>query len=104
MRERLADRRPIELFDFESVGLKFTAGIGRYPDGRLAEIFCDNHKADSTVGTLVRDAAIILSFAIQHGADAESIRRALCRDSAGRALGPLGEILDRVLKHERADT
>ena len=34
-----------------------------------------------------RDAAIILSFALQHGADAEAIRRARCRDSQGRPLG-----------------
>jgi ribonucleoside-diphosphate reductase alpha chain len=98
-RERLADRGTIELIDFESMGLRFTAGIGRYPDGRLAEVFCDNHKAGSAVGTLVRDAAIILSFALQHGADADAIRRGLCRDSAGRALGPLGEILDLIMEH-----
>jgi ribonucleoside-diphosphate reductase alpha chain len=98
-RERLADRRDCELITFESMGLRFTAGVGRYPDGRLSEIFIDNHKAGSAIGTLVRDLAIAFSFAVQHGADAQAIRRALCRDSAGRALGPLGEILDRVLKN-----
>ena len=63
------------------------------PRGQISELFL-NHKAGSSVGTLVRDLAIVFSFAVQHGADAQAIRRALCRDSAGRALGPLGEILD----------
>jgi hypothetical protein len=31
---------------------------------------------------------------IQHGADLEVIRRALMRDSTGRASGPLGQLLD----------
>jgi ribonucleoside-diphosphate reductase alpha chain len=97
-RERLPDRRHIELIDFESMWLRFTAGVGRNDDGRLAEIFIDNHKTGSSIGTLVRDAAIVLSLALQHGADAESIRRSLSRDSSGCALGSLGEILDRVLK------
>jgi ribonucleoside-diphosphate reductase alpha chain len=77
-------------------GLKFTAGVSRYPDGRIAELFLDNHKAGSSIGTLVRDLAITFSFAVQHGADPEAIRRALCRDSQGRALGPLGAVLDLI--------
>ena len=97
-RERLPDRRPSELFDFQAMDLRFTASISRYPDGRVAELFCDNHKAGSQIGTLVRDAAILLSFALQHGADIEAIRRALCRDSSGRALGPIGEALDIIAR------
>ena len=95
-RERPPDRRPSELFDFQAMDLRFTASISRYPDGRIAELFCDNHKAGSQIGTLVRDAAILLSFALQHGADIEAIRRALCRDSSGRALGPIGQALDLI--------
>jgi ribonucleoside-diphosphate reductase alpha chain len=98
-RTHLPDRRDCELITFESGGMRFTASIGRYPDGRVSELFLDNHKAGSTIGTLVRDMAIVFSFAVQHGADSESIRRALCRDSAGRALGPLGEILDLILEN-----
>jgi hypothetical protein len=83
-------------FDFQSMGIGFTASVSRFPDGRLAEVSMDNHKAGSAVGTLVRDSAIILSFALQHGADPEAIRRALCRDSQGRPLGPLGVALDKL--------
>ena len=96
-RERLPDRRASEVFDFEAMGLRFTASISRSPDGRVAELFLDNHKAGSAIGTLVRDSAIILSFALQHGANIEAIKRALCRDSQGRALGPIGEALDQII-------
>src|SRR6516164_22561 len=96
-RERLPDRRASEVFDFEAMNLRFTASISRYPDGRISELFVDNHKAGSGIGTLVRDAAIIFSFAVQHGAAADAIRRALGRDSNGHALGPIAEALDQIL-------
>jgi hypothetical protein len=95
-RQRLPNRRASELFTFESMELRFTASVSRYPDGRIAELFCDNHKAGSAIGTLVRDSAIAFSFAVQHGADAEKIRKALCRDSQGRPQGPLGAALDLI--------
>jgi|SRR6516165_5283893 hypothetical protein len=95
-RERLPNRRSSETFSFELNGLRFTATVSRFPDGRISELFLDNHKAGSAIGTLVRDAAIIFSFAVQHGADADAIRHALCRDSQGRALGPIGQALDII--------
>jgi hypothetical protein len=97
-RERLPNRRPSETFSFELNGLRFTATVSRFPDNRVSELFVDNHKAGSAVGTLVRDAAIIFSFAVQHGADIETIRHALCRDSQGRALGPIGQALDLIAR------
>jgi hypothetical protein len=97
-RERLPDRRASESFTFEIDGLRFTATVSRFADGRLGELFLDNHKAGSQIGTLVRDGAIILSFALQHGAEPERIRQALARDSQGRALGPIGVALDLLLQ------
>ena len=40
---------------------------------------------------------LTFSIAIQHGADPEVIRRALCRDSQGNASGPLAKALDIIL-------
>jgi hypothetical protein len=59
-RQRLANRRVSEFLEFESLGMRFTASASRYSDGRLGD-----HKAGSAIGTLVRDSAIILSFALQ---------------------------------------
>lgn len=53
----------------------------------------DGLRIVANTGGEARDAAIILSFALQHGADIDEIR-ALCRNSAGRALGPIGQALD----------
>jgi ribonucleoside-diphosphate reductase alpha chain len=96
-RERLPDRRPSVSFTFEVGGLRYTASFSRYPDGRLGEVFLSNHKSNSAADTNARDSAIALSFALQHGADPDVIRRALCRDSQGRASGPLAQALDLIL-------
>jgi hypothetical protein len=93
-RERLPNRRSSENFTFEFDGLRFTATVSRFADGRVGELFLNNHKAGNQVDTNARDGAILLSFALQHGADVEAIRKALCRNSQGRALGPLGTALD----------
>lgn len=93
-RERLPNRRASESFSFEANGLRFTATVSRFDDGRVAELFLSNHKAGNQADTYVRDAAILLSFALQHGADLDAIGRALCRDGQGRALGPIGTVID----------
>jgi hypothetical protein len=105
-RERLPTRRRCETFDFDivtgSATLHYKATIGFYSDGRVGELFLNNHKSNSTADTNARDAAIALSFALQHGADLEDIRKALCRETDGRASGPLGTALDIIAK-ERAN-
>jgi hypothetical protein len=96
-RRRLPNRRPGETFELEAGGLHYLCTVGRFPDGSLGELFLNNHKSNSGADTVARDSAIVFSFAIQHGADPEVIRRALCRDSKGRASGPLGAALDIIM-------
>jgi ribonucleoside-diphosphate reductase alpha chain len=96
-RQRLPFRRPSESFTFELGGLRFTATVGRFEDGRLAELFINNHRCNSAADVNARDSAIVLSFALQHGADAEAVRKALSRNGQGHALGPLGVALDLLL-------
>jgi len=96
MRRRLPDRRGSETFSLQCAGLDYTATISRFDDGRLGEIFLSNHKAGSHADTAARDAAITCSIALQFGADLQTIRKALCRDSHGAASGPLGVALDML--------
>jgi hypothetical protein len=96
-RKRLPNRRPAESFNLEASGLRYTCTVGWFPDGRLGELFLNNHKSNSSADTAARDSAIVFSIAIQHGADPEKIRRALCRDSQGCASGPLGTALDIIM-------
>ena len=100
-RERLPNRRASATFDFEVAGLHYTATFARFADGRLGEIFLANHKTNSTADIDAHDAAIAFSVAVQHGADPEVIRRALCRDSDGKASGPLGAALDIIALRTR---
>ena len=95
-RRRLPNRRRSENLTFELDGLKYTATFSRLSDGRIFELFLSNHKSNSQADTSARDAAIAFSIGIQHGADPEVVRRALCRDSRGNASGPLGRALDLI--------
>ena len=96
-RRRLSNRHASVNLEFEVGGLRYTATAAHFPDGCIGELFLGNHKANSTADTSARDAAIVFSIAVQHGADPDVIRRALCRDSRGHASGPLGAALDLII-------
>jgi hypothetical protein len=94
-RQRLANRRAHELVDFECGGFRLTGGIGHFDvDGRLAEVFLTSSKTGTAIDTPAPDSAVVASVALQHGADVETLRRALMRNSEGMAAGPLGALLD----------
>jgi hypothetical protein len=95
-RQRLPNRRHSETFELIVGGLRYTATLSRFSDGRLGELFLTNHKTNSAADQLARDAAVVFSIAVQCGADPEVIRRALGRDSRGNATSPLGAALDRL--------
>ena len=95
-RRRLPNRRGSETFNIESQGFRFTVTASRYNDGTLGEIFITNHKAGSMAGINAADASVVCSIALQFGVPLETIRRALMRDSEGRASGPLAAALDKL--------
>jgi hypothetical protein len=95
-REIFATRRFAETFDLTSGGLAYTASIGRFADGRIAEIFLTNHKAGSAADTNAKDAAVVCSIALQFGVPVDVLRKALMRDSRGAPCGPLAVALDMV--------
>jgi len=93
-RLRLPNRRGHELLDFEHGGIRYTAGIGRFADGGLAEIFLVTAKHGSALDVIARDAVAAASLLLQHGCPADTLRRALTRNSDGSASGPLARALD----------
>ena len=95
-RRRLTDRRLAETFELEVGGQRYTCTVGRLTDNSIGELFLNNSKSNSAADTNARDAAITFSIAVQHGADPEVIRRALCRDGQGRPMGPLAAALDAL--------
>ena len=99
-RETLPARRGHELVAFEHAGHRYAAGIGRFADGRIAEVFLAANKCGTAIETQARDGAILLSLALQHGVPLATVRRALTRNADGSAAGPIGALLDLVLGAE----
>jgi hypothetical protein len=95
-RKLLPQRRASTSFSFQCAGLAYTATFSRFDDGRVGELFLNNHKSNSAADVNARDGAIAISFALQFGADLETIRKALCRDGQGGASGPLAKALDLI--------
>ena len=98
MRQLLPQRRPAETVTVVHQGRPFTVTIGFYADGRLGEVFVDVGRIGQDIESIARDAGVVLSIAIQHGAPIETIRHAVTRDSSGAAASILGAIVDRVNK------
>jgi len=85
---------PCELIKFEHEGFAYVGGIGRFPDGQIAEIFLNAEKIGTAIETAARDSAVVASLALQHGVPPDIIRHALARNGNGDASGPLGKLLD----------
>jgi hypothetical protein len=100
-RERLPNRRVSEIFELELNGLRYTASVSRFPDGRVAEIFLQNHKPASQSDANARDSAVAASLALQFGCPLDTLRRALLRDAHGNASTPLGCALDAIAEWGR---
>lgn len=106
-RERLPDRRAAIIVGFSHVTqaghlFNFTAHVGFYPDGRPGEVFVDGEKLTTHTDIEAHDAAIVLSFALQHGATLEEIGAALLRGENGEPHGVLGSLTDAI-KREVGD-
>ena len=87
-RAQLPSRRAADMVTFVHEGRRWTATAGRFPDGRLAELFLDTDK-ESAIADAAREAAILTSLALQHGASLDTIRHAL----DGRDQSPIGAAL-----------
>jgi hypothetical protein len=97
-RERLPSPRASETLQFEHGGFLFVASVGRFTDGRLAEVFLSGPKTGTDVASAARDSSIVASIALQFGVPAEVLRHGIGSNSDGSAAGPLGKLLDLLAK------
>jgi ribonucleoside-diphosphate reductase alpha chain len=95
-RRTLPNRRPLETFEFDLDGTRYTASAGFFETGGLAELFLRAGKPGSAVEVTSHDAAVVLSLSLQFGAPLNAIRRALTKLPDGSAAGPLGRALDII--------
>jgi ribonucleoside-diphosphate reductase alpha chain len=96
IRDRLQNRRPAVTFDFEQDGLRFSCTYSQFADGRLAEVFLQNHKVGSQSDRNARDSAIAASLALQHGCPLQDLRRAL-----PHVASPLAAALDVIARDQQ---
>ena len=78
-----------------------TIGIGRYADGRLGEVFLDPD--DINKAPVLRDAAVLISLALQCGATIFDITGAITRCEDGeRPSSIIGAAADAVAREVMA--
>lgn len=94
MRDVLPQRRPGVNLNFRHGNFEYTATFSYYPDMRIGEIFLSAAKSGTQLDVATRDAAILASFALQHGCPLETLRTAMTRDATGRAEGAMGTLFD----------
>lgn len=104
-RNVLNNRRSHQRLSFSFWNINFQVGIGR--DVKLGlvldpvqEIFIDAGKSGTEMQTMSRDAAVLMSIALQHGAPIETMRHAVTRNVDGSPQGPIGALLDLLAEDE----
>ena len=94
VRRILPQRRANETFTVVQWNQPFVITVGFYPDGTIGEVFVDACKTGGDVEAVARDAAVVLSLALQHGAPLVTIQRAVTRNAQGEAASILGATVD----------
>ena len=94
MRELLPQRRAAETFDLRFRNLPFTVTVAFYPDGTPGEVFINGCKTGNDIQSIARDAAVLLSLAIQHGVLPKTIRHAVTRGPSQGPASILGAVVD----------
>jgi hypothetical protein len=102
-RQQLENRRPCLTFDLQVSNLSYKVSIGRFPNGKLSEVFISNHRSNSSADVAARDCGILMSLLLQLGCPAEAIAHSLSRNTDGSASGVAAAVLDKVLRAEGAE-
>jgi hypothetical protein len=98
-RQKLPARRGATTIEIQHEGAPITITIGEHDDGRLGEVFVhlSNRRHSTPLEALARDAAILISIALQYGAPIEVLRAAVTRDTAEGDYGAPSSIVGAVL-------
>jgi hypothetical protein len=85
-RRSLPNRRAHEVIDVEHDGHRYRLGVGRFEDGRPAEVFITSTKVGTAADVNARDGALCLSLLLQNGVPIDAIIHSLS------PLGLLGHV------------
>jgi hypothetical protein len=100
IREILPARRACETFELRHGNQQFNVTIGRYPDGRPAEVFINGPKVGSELEVVARDAAVLISIALQSRVPLGIMRHAITREANGDASTIIGQVIDLLASQE----
>lgn len=97
-RRQLPARRPQISVDLLFNGNRFTVSFGGDgASGELLEVFVSTwSQAGSSLQDAVRDAAIMISLAIQHGCSIDTMARALTRNHDGQPASIIGAVVEAM--------
>jgi len=101
-REVLPSRRPAFTFALQRGTIDYAVSFGTFSDGNIAEVFITSRKIGSDVEAVCRDAAILISLALQHGCPFDIIRHALTRNQDNSPQSLIGEVVDRIEAEARS--
>jgi hypothetical protein len=96
MRHGLPQRRPCDTLDLRVGSQLYQVTVGFYANGGVGEVFVAGAKCGSDLDAVMRDAAILLSLALQYGVPVETIAHAITRESNGSASSIIGAVVDRL--------
>jgi hypothetical protein len=65
-------------------------------DGTPGEVFIDGCKTGNNIESIARDAAVLLSLALQHGVPPQIIRHAVTRGASEEPASILGAVVDSI--------
>jgi hypothetical protein len=99
-RRTLPQRRAAETFELRHGQQIVTVTTGYYADGSLGEVFLSAPKAGSSMEAIARDAAVLISIAVQHHVPLQIMQNAVTRETNGAASSVIGAVLDRLVERE----
>jgi hypothetical protein len=107
LRERLPNRRRCETTTLEVAGQRFAACVGFDRAGWPREVFLSGAKDGSGMSSILEDASVVISVALQHGVTAAALSHSIGRVPEALdgpptlAASPIGGVLDLVAQYER---
>jgi hypothetical protein len=91
-------RRAVQTFDLHHAEQSYQVSVGYFDDLTPAEVFVNGAKVGSGVEAIARDAAVLLSIAMQFGVPLAVLAGAVTRDAAARPSSIIGAVVDKLLE------
>ena len=97
-RHALPMRRATETFEVAFGGLKesHVVSVGYYENGGIGELFVTGGKSGEMIQAIARDAAILMSLALQHGVPVGVLKHAVTRDGQDQPQSIIGAVIDHL--------